>query len=183
MKHKKKIISTCVLLLAIVLAATGININNRLEWEIANDLIASGGFPVELGVSNSIITPCVPSCQTPAGVATCCAPQTNNCPLVVPGTSGTYDSACPLFSDVRGKQEGGMGNNAVLSNIAIAQAGLASGGQFIFGGTINNMSLMVPGAPNVVLASIGGCYNCLSKMDWKEKLAKKFKYFIAGFKD
>lgn len=186
MYFKKKLLYIASIIIIITfIINVGIKVNNKIEWQMAVE--ASAGMPVQLGITSTVITQCLPSCQNPSGTATCCAPQTNNCAVVVPGSSGSYDTACPLFSDARGTQAGGTGSDALLSNQVIAKAGLSSGGQFIYGGTINNMSLMSPGSPNVVLASAGGCYGCMAKASLKEKAKKKFvylyKYIIAGFKD
>ncbi|MCK5211737.1 hypothetical protein KAJ89_03475 [Candidatus Parcubacteria bacterium] len=177
---------TLIFIIVFVLIFSGgfyINkINNEIEWKIA--VKASGGMSTQLGITEAKLTQCTPSCQNPSGTSLCCAPQVNsNCASFVPGVNGTYDSACSLFSDVRGTQAGGTGSDGLFSQEAIAQAGLKAGGQLIYGGTTNNMSMMTPGDPNVVLASAGGCYNCLSKADWKENLKIKFKYFIAMIKD
>jgi hypothetical protein len=164
-----------------------VKLNNYLEWEIAAE--AAFAMPRQLGILQTLLAKCMPSCQTPAGVATCCIPVTGTggmCALFVPGSWGTYDTGCPLFSSVTGVQAGGMGNMALLSNVAIAKAGLIDGGQLIYGGTTENMSMTAAGA-NTVLASAGGCYGCETMAQggpmWKQKLAMLGKLIIAGFKE
>lgn len=178
LKKKKIKIRIIGFLFIFVLFFLGVKANNWLEWKMAAD--AAGMMSVQLGVTSVNITPCIPSCQTPAGIATCCIGGTM-CPQYIPGVNGTYDIGCPIFSDVIGVQAGGMGNMALISNMAIAQAGLSSGGQFIYGGTTNNMSMMEPGVPNAVLASSGGCFNCINKVGFFNEIIEKFKFVIAGF--
>ena len=180
-KYKKLIKYLSGIVIVIIIFFSGIKINNWIEWEMAVD--AAGTMPVQLGITKAKVIKCFPSCQTPAGVATCCAPQTGNCLLFVPGINGTYDTGCMLFSEVSGVQAGGMGNNALLSNMAIGQAALTSGGQLIYGGTINNMSMMALGAPNMVLASAGGCFGCVAKVGLINNIKEKFKFIITSFKN
>ncbi len=186
---KKRVIIIATIVCLGVFGSFGlVRLNSFLEWRLAAE--AAGNMSMQIGLVNTVISKCMPSCQTPAGVATCCIPVTGAggmCPLYVPGANGTYDIGCPLFSDVTGIMAGGMANLALVSNIALSQAGLMPGGQLIYGGTTNNMSMMPPAAPNVVLASAGGCYGCATMAKdtpfWKQKLAMLYKVIIAGFKD
>ncbi|MEA3449915.1 MAG: hypothetical protein U9Q85_02960 [Patescibacteria group bacterium] len=174
---KKYKLSTIIILLLLFFFWGGSAINKKLEWKIVEDLIAGSAFPVEMGNINSTVAQCVPSCYDP--IASCCAPP---CSEVVP-SRGDYEATCPLYSFVSGQSTGGTGGNtAIFSNIAMGQAGLTSGGQFIYGGTTNNMSL---GEQNAVLASVDGCYNCYAKnkSNWKQKFAVVADMFMAMFKD
>jgi hypothetical protein len=178
-KRKKVIWSVSVVLIIIILFFSGIRLNNWIEWKMAvAEMIP---LNIQLGLTKVVITPCFPSCYNPSGKALCCGPPIGNCIFAVPKEGG-YERTCPLFSDVQGLMAGGMGNNALLSNVAIAKAGLVNSGELIYGGTTNNMSMM-SGGENSVLASWGGCYNCLSKVNLKDQIIEKFKFVITSFKN
>lgn len=110
---------------------------------------AAGGFPYQIGLTSVKIIQCQLSCCSVAGCRCC--------------TGGTLCSTlltevqCTTHSDVSGTQAGGMGNNALFSQTAISQAGLAAGGQLIAAGM--SSVLMDSG----VLASSGGCSGCTAK--------------------
>lgn len=89
----------------------------------------------------------------------------------------TDPARCLLYSDVSGIPAGGMGSNALFSKIAIAKAGLTPGGQLIAGG------MMLTSMDSGVLASAGGCYGCMAKANFKDKIFHWLdKYIIAGIK-
>lgn len=128
---------------------------------------ASAGLPYQIGLTNALITKCVVSCN-----GGCCMGM---------GGAGALCSvkdpaSCSLYSEVSGTPSGGMGKNALFSNVAIAKAGLVPGGQLIAGG-------MSPAAmDNGVLASAGGCFGCSAKQNLSDKIFALFdKYIIAGF--
>lgn len=128
---------------------------------------AAGGYPYQIGLTSVIVIPCVTT-----GVP----------PICTGGTlCNTLDVArCTMYSDVSGSPSGGMGSMALFSNMAIAQAGLSSGGQLIAGGM--TMTQMDQG----VLASAGGCSGCgMGKADSSvmDRIANVATYIIAGFKD
>ena len=183
MKYKKVIFLGSLIVFVVIIFILGTKINKKLEFEIAKELIASTpGLTVQIGLAKSTEIQCTPSCQV-MGEATCCAPV-GNCPQVVPGTNGTYDTACPMYSDVRGQMSGGMLDSLLASRKALIEAGYKSGDSMIFGGTSNNMSMGgQANIKNTVLATPGGCSGCRQfSLNWKEKLEKKIHYFIAGFK-
>src|SRR3989338_11655768 len=81
---------------------------------------AAGGFPYQVGLTKTVITPCV---LTPAGVCVghpLCAS--------VPG-------ACAEYSGISGAPAGGMGSDALLRDDVIIQIGLVAGASYIGGGT------------------------------------------------
>ncbi|MDO8668571.1 MAG: hypothetical protein Q7K35_05835 [bacterium] len=125
---------------------------------------SAGGYPYQIGLTNVIVIPCVTT-----GVPPICTGGTL-CNLLDVGR-------CALYSDVSGSPAGGMGSNALFLITAIAQAGLTSGGQLIAGGM--TMTQMDSG----VLASAGGCYGCMAKAGFKDKIINWFdKYIIAGIR-
>ncbi|MEK7557940.1 MAG: hypothetical protein AAB530_01890 [Patescibacteria group bacterium] len=140
------------------------------SWRLQKAIEASASFPIQLGLTKAVIVPCV---FTPPPAAPVCVGGLPLCGLLDP-------ARCVLYSQVSGLPAGGNGNMALFSNIAIAKAGLTPGGQLIAGG-------MSPVAmDNGVLASAGGCFGCVAKANFKDKifdLADKIdKYIIAVFK-
>ena len=146
---------------------SGIEFNRKLEWKIAENLIAAGAFPYEVGCSNAVIIPCFTTPTTP--------------PLCTGGTlCNTIDAArCLLYSDVTGMPAGQKPCNVLFMKAFMAQAGLTPGASFIAAGT--GPTLMDQGP----LASWGGCVNCYAQHEskWKQKLAAAKKMFVAVFKD
>jgi hypothetical protein len=116
---------------------------------------AAGGFPFQVGLTNTIITPCV---LTPVG-------ECVGHPLCasVPG-------ACAAYSGVSGTPAGGMGSEVLLRNDVIAQIGLAPGASYIGGGT---SPLFMHAS-----ASIGG-----ASYAFFEKINTAIDFIIAGFVD
>ena len=184
MKYKKKIIKY---LLSIVLIMSlfyiGNKINNKIEWLITKDVIAGSAYPVEAGITNSTLIKCFttgspPTCE---GGTLCLTLDSGRCLMYsdVTGMGAYAKNNSDLQSDFNIAMAGVT--NLLLSNIAIAQAGLTPGGQLIAG----CMSPVL--CDSGVLASAGGCYNCMAKADWKDEIKKKadylFKYIIAGFKN
>ncbi len=147
-KSKKKIILFAA---AVALIGAGVYggkyaVNYR-EFQKAAE--AAGSFPYQVGVTNAIITKCTTSCCSAAGCR-CCMGGTL-CTTIPDETN------CVLYSDINGTSAGGSGEPPLLlSNVAIGQAGLTSGGQLIYGGMTNSMYM----SANAVLASSGGCYGC-----------------------
>lgn len=141
-KTKKIILSVIAVCVLLVLAFLLPKAAARRKWQSAAQ--AAGGLPYQIGLTNVAIVNCVTS-----GVP----------PVCVGGVlCATLDAArCVGYSEVSGKPAGGMGNNALFLNAAIAKAGLKPGGQLIAGG-------MSPAAmDNGVLASAGGCFGCVAK--------------------
>lgn len=174
MKNSKKKIYLFVLL-SIILAGGYFlvpQVVNYFRWTMAVE--AASGFPHQIGLTEVIIDPCIPD---PLTLGTTCTSTTN--PSGKPLCFTKDIVRCALYSYVEGTQAGGMGNNALFLNTAIAKAGLAPGGQLIAGG--NSPVAMDSGA----LASVGGCYGCYAKADnMKDKIEDFFNtYIIAGFKD
>lgn len=125
---------------------------------------AAGSLPYQIGLTNSVIIKCFTTAIPPicAGGLLCHTLDVNR---------------CNLYSDVSGTPSGGMGFNALFSNIAIIAAGLTPGGQLIAGGM--SPVLMDSG----VLASAGGCYGCLAKNSLTDQFFNWLdKYIIAGIK-
>lgn len=164
-------------IIVFILIFSGIKINNRLEWKMAEKAISLSGYPVEAGITNVNIINCY---------------TTGDPPVCVGGTlCPTKDAGrCLAYSDISGMGAYAMGRkkadfniamvgatNLLLLNTAIAQAGLTPGGQLIAGGM--SPILMDSG----VLASNGGCYGCLAKSGFFNEIKEKFKFVIAGFKD
>lgn len=167
MNQRDKFIFSSVLILLLSSALVFLTHRSLVSWRLSQAASAAGSLPYQIGLTNAIVIPCVTT-----GVP----------PICTGGTlCSTLDVArCTLYADVSGTPAGGMGMNALFSQIAIAQAGLVSGGQLIAGGL--SMTLMDQG----VLASAGGCYGCMAKagrvdkiLAWLEKLDK---YIIAGIK-
>ncbi len=133
---------------------------------------ATGGFPYQIGLTGVTVTQCYTSCPAPV-VPTCC----------MGGTLCTMKTVaqCVLYSDVMGSPSGGMGSNAIFSNINLGIAGVSSGGQLIAGGS--TMTEMDSG----VLAGMGGCagVGCAAVKDKNifERYYEIIKYGIASFKD
>ncbi len=154
---KYLIIIIVILIVAAVLFLPGV-IRQR---QIAE---AVGGLPYQIGLTNTMITQCSVSCN-----GGCCTGGT---------LCSTKDSgSCSTYSDVSGMPSGGMGMNALFSNMAIAQSGLKAGGQLIAGGM--TMTMM----DNGVLASAGGCYGCMAKASNFDKIfAWLDQFVISGFR-
>lgn len=168
-KRKKVIWSVSVVFIVVIMFFSGIGINKinkQIEWNMAVD--ATGAMPYQIGLTESMIIQCMPSCCTPT--CTCCA-----------GAGGvlcaTKDAAqCSLYQEVQGSPAGGMGMNALFLETSVIQAGLSPGGQLIAGGM--SPPLMDTG----VLASAGGCAGCVVRST-PTKIKDFFKYIIASFKD
>lgn len=176
-KYKKLIKYLIGMVIVIIIFFSGVRINNWIEWEMAKKAIALGGYPIEAGITSVVVMQCF---------------TTGNPPICTGGTLCTMKDAatCVTYSDVSGMGAYAMGGdqsdfkmamagttNLLLSNIAIGQAGLASGGQLIAGCMSNVL------CDSGVLASAGGCYNCMAKINWMDGVKGKFKFIIAGFKN
>lgn len=134
------------------------------RWQKAAE--AAGGLPYQIGLTNAMIIKCfvrpLPPPPTCMGGLLCNVLDANR---------------CNLYSDVSGTPAGGMGFNALFSNMAIIAAGLTPGGQLIAGGM--SPVLMDSG----VLASAGGCFGCMAKTNLTNKFFNWLdKYIIAGIK-
>ena len=157
------IFSGAILVLAFIIYFLP-NIITSWRWQKAAE--ASAGFPYQIGLTKVVIISCFLTPTTP--------------PLCTGGTlcNVTDPARCLLYSDVSGISAGGMGSNALFLKVAIAKAGLNLGGQLIAGGT--SPVLMDSG----VLASAGGCFGCMAKANFKDKIFNWIdKYIIAGFKN
>ncbi|MFH1233733.1 MAG: hypothetical protein V1649_03755 [Patescibacteria group bacterium] len=134
------------------------NITTSWRWQKAVE--ASASFPYQIGLTNAIIIPCV---LTPAG-------------LCAGGPLCLDPVRCILYSDVSGIPAGGTGSNGLFLKTAIIKAGLTPGGQLIAGGM--SPVFMDSG----VLASAGGCFGCIAKANFTDKIFNWIdKYIIAGF--
>jgi hypothetical protein len=145
------------------------------RWNMAAE--AAGSMPYQIGLTKVVIDKCMPGCCSNVGCRCCIGTEGIGTELC--GTILDVEARCALYSGVIGTPAGGMGNNALFLDTAIAQAGLTPGGQLIAGGM--SMVLMDQG----VLASAGGCYGCLASKDSvKDRMfAWLDKFIIAGFKD
>jgi len=160
------IFSGAILVLAFIIYFLP-NIITSWRWQKAAE--ASAGFPYQIGLTKVVIIPCIPV-PPPTGPLCTAGPL---CTLLTPNLF-----SCGLHSEVNGIPAGGMGSNALFLNTAIIKAGLTPGGQLIAGGT--SPVLMDSG----VLASAGGCFGCMAKANFKDKIFNWIdKYIIAGFKN
>lgn len=155
----KKYIIIIILILAIFL---GLFLPSAIyKYKIVK---AVSSLPYQIGLTSVVIVKCF----------------TSGVPPICQGGTLCYTkdvATCTNYSDVSGTPAGGMGSNALFSNMAIGQAGLAPGGQLIAGGL--SPTLM----DNGILASVGGCYGCTAKAGLSNKIfAWIDKFFIAGFK-
>jgi hypothetical protein len=168
MINKKRIIYLILVLSLGFAVVFGYKLNKKIEWLIAKDVIASGGFPYQIGLTGVMVTPCLTTGDPPV-----CEGGT----LCYVKDAGT----CTLYADVSGAPAGGMGAKALFLKTALSQAGVTSGSQLIAGGA--SPVLMDSG----VLGGPGGCYNCFARASWTEKIKTKakyfFKYMIAGWKE
>lgn len=142
MKRKKKKIFFIALLFLAAAIIIKPKLTQYLSWQKAAQ--ASGSMPYQIGLTKAVMVNCFTTGLPPfcAGGALC----------------GTLDvTRCALYSEVSGTPAGGMGSNALFSNVAITEAGLTPGGQLIAGGL--SPTFMDQG----VLASAGGCYGCAAK--------------------
>lgn len=163
MVTKKKIAFIIAFVLIVGMVAF-VFITDQYNWSKAVE--ASSGFPYQIGLTKAVVIPCLTTPTTPP----VCAGGTL-CYVKDPAT-------CTLYSDVTGVPAGGMGSNALFSDIAITKAGLTSGGQLIAGGMSPNLM------DNGVLASRGGCFGCLARVDITDKVKNWFnKVYIAIFEE
>ncbi|MFH0956211.1 MAG: hypothetical protein V1801_03325 [Candidatus Falkowbacteria bacterium] len=165
MKKTNKIIILVILVVILALLVFLISPKALSAWHWRQAASAAGGFPYQIGLTKVTVIQCV---------------TTGNPPICTGGIlCATLDAArCMAYSEVSGTPAGGMGNNALFSNAAIAKAGLTSGGQLIAGGM--SPVLMDQG----VLASAGGCFGCVAQNGIADKIfAFVDKYIIAGIRD
>lgn len=160
---RKKIILFLAVAVFILIIIFIPSIMAKVECKMAAK--AAGSFPYQIGLTNAVIIKCF----------------TTGTPPVCQGGTLCYlkdAGSCTLYSDVSGTSAGGMGQNALFQQTAIAKSGLTPGGQLIAGG----MSPVL--MDNGVLASAGGCYNCMAKSESLfGKVAAVADFIIAGFKD
>lgn len=164
MSKRNKIIVFIVLLLILLVLVFVISPKALSAWQWRRAARAAGGLPYQIGLTKAAIIQCV---------------TTGNPPICTGGPlCATLDAArCAAYSEINGTPSGGMGENALFLNAAIAQAGLTPGGQLIAGGM--SPVLMDQG----VLASAGGCYGCVAKQGMADKIfAWLDKFIIAGFR-
>lgn len=129
MSKKKILFSILFLIIVSVLVITPdiIKYNKAVK--------ATSAFPYEVGLTNVVVTPCVPAVAVCTGATLC----------------NSLDVArCSMYSDVTGTQAGGMGMEVLLSQMTIGQIGLVPGSSLIAAGLAPNM---MDGGP---AASIGG---------------------------
>lgn len=140
----------------------------KTRFELAKDVIAGGGFPIQVGFTGITITDCTPSCCTP--VCSCCSGGTTCMSDIAP--------AC-LSYDVSGTPNGGYTMPVLMS--AAQYSMLTNGGQMIAGGSAP--TFMASG----VVASDTGCLGvgCTAINDKNifERYYEIIKYGIASFKD
>jgi hypothetical protein len=137
----------------------------QVRWHKAVE--SAGGYPYQIGLTNTIQTPCVVSCN-----GGCCSGGTL-CVAKVPGICATY-------SEISGSMSGGLGTMALFSQVQTSMAAYKPGDSIIAGGmTMTEMD-------NGVLAAPGGCAGCgLGKADSNiiDRIAGVATYIIAGIKD
>ncbi|MFH0956086.1 MAG: hypothetical protein V1801_02655 [Candidatus Falkowbacteria bacterium] len=172
MKKTNKIIISVILVVILALLAFLIFPKALSAWHWRQAASAAGGFPYQIGLTKALINKCVLSITEPPVCIGTTPPASELCSTIIDL------ERCPLYSDVSGTPAGGMGNNALFSNAAIAKAGLTPGGQLIAGGM--SPVLMDQG----VLASAGGCFGCVAQNGIADKIfAFVDKYIIAGIRD
>ena len=165
-KRKKIIWSISVVFIVIIVFFSGLRFNNWIEWKMTEKIIAGSAYPVEAGIIGVNLIPCF---------------TTGDPPICEGGTlCYTKDAGtCLNYTDVAGMgaySSGAGVTNLLLSKPAIGAAGLSPGGQLIAG----CMSPIL--CDNGPLASAGGCYNCIAKTSFKDRMMEKIKFVIAGFK-
>ena len=188
-KINKIIIFTLVLILAFTWG--GVNLNEKIEWQMAEDLLAGSAFPVEPGIMTSIHIPCFTTGTPPvcAGGQTCSTKTVADCVLYT-DVSGTL--AVAINSELVPKDiilanaesynqdtvelAQSMATNYLFSNINMGMAGLIPGADLIAGGMSPTMMDSGP------LASWGGCANCVKSEGIIDKTKEKFKVFAAMLK-
>ena len=85
MRFNKKIqIIIFSVILIIVFTWGGVKINNKIEWEMAQNIIAAGGCPREIGWTQTQMIPCTVTTQS--GNCT----NTELCSMKPSGTCATY---------------------------------------------------------------------------------------------
>jgi len=163
MKTKRKIISLVIgIIIFCFISFQYSGLAEYLRWQ--NAVKAASAFPYQIGLTKVAIIKCF----------------TTGTPPICEGGLLCYTkdpATCTAYSDVSGAPAGGMGSNALFSNLAMAKAGLTPGGQLISGG----MSPVL--MDNGVLASAGGCYGCYAKAGIIDNFLNFFDYIIAGFKE
>ncbi len=162
MKIKRKILIIFGFFMLLAVTAYFFIVNSG-KFHLFQGAQAVGGYPYQIGLTGVTITSCATTGYPPV-----CAGGTL-CYVKDPLT-------CAFYVDVIGMPAGGMGIKALFSNTSILIAGLAQGGQLIAGGM--GPVLM----DNGVLASSGGCYGCLAKVNKIDKIKQVFDYVIASFK-
>ena len=143
-------------------------VREKLYW--ARAAKATGGYPYQVGLTVSTVIQCTVSCD-----GGCCMGG-KLCVVKDPGT-------CMNYSEVTGAPAGGSGNNALILNTVLAQAGVA--GQMIAGGISN---VMMDGG---VVAGAGGCAGagCAmmnsteSRFAFIDAIKDLYSYYIAGGKE
>jgi hypothetical protein len=164
-KNKFTILFSTILLLSIIIGIFLLPKSiSSWRWNMAAEAV--GSMPYQIGLTNVMITNCFITGEPPICTGS-----------ILCSTFHIDVARCLNHSDVNGKPAGGMGNEALFLNTAIAKAGLTPGGQLIAGGL--SMVAMDQG----VLASAGGCFGCVAKDSAKDRIfAWLDKYIIAGFK-
>lgn len=124
----------------------GVRINRQLRWERAKEIVASSGFPVQLGLKNAQSSPCV---RTQAGCIPSCI-VSGIC--LAPFTLCAQSVGCTTDTDVFGIQSGGTGNEALFSTASVLEAGFVPGNDVIAAGMAQNFMK--------IMATPYGCYGC-----------------------
>lgn len=157
--NKKRFFLSCLLVVLVMIGVFSANYRHYRSM-----ISAAGGYPYQVGLTNTMIAPCVVSgyvCIATGGKAD----ATAAC-----NTKGT--GVCASYSYVSGQQSGGMGDGALLQKSVIQKIGLVAGASYIGGGT--SAVLM----DNGVSASIGGtAYGVARATD------RLVDFFIAGGKE
>lgn len=148
---KKKIIILSIITVLIIAGLLIIpKINHYIEWKQAE--AAASSMPYQIGLTNVITDMCR---VQPMGTAPPqCWGTKQQAAAKLCMTLTSQIAKCPLYTEVNGTKAGGMGNQALFLNTAIAKAGVSDGGQLIAGG----MSLVL--MDSGVLAGKGGCFGC-----------------------
>lgn len=142
----------------------------EVRWRKAAQ--SAGGYPYQIGLTNTQQNFCILSCCTPLTGCVCCSGG-SLCSTKDVGT-------CSMYAEISGSISGGSGTMALFSKTQISTAGYKPGDSIIAGGmTMTEMD-------NGVLATPGGCSGCgMGKADSSvlDRIANIAVYIIAGFKN
>jgi hypothetical protein len=166
---KRIIIISSFILLGIFGSSGFVRLNNFLEWKIAEEAIATGGYTATMGINESVHIQCVLSEGVCIGTPRCLTLDPANCTAHWDVSGNWAGGTTPVI--------GGPGGLFLYSNLMTT--GVTPSMPLIAGG--QSQTLMDLG----VLAGVNGCVNCMAKNtpEWKQKLAMLSKLIIAGFRE